>query len=169
MSCNCHHGDHEHSTERRCCGKCSVCSCHVKKTFGITEREYEFLCSLARTPFLPLARFVMTSTKSERLQAVALEPVYLKDAGDSMEQIRETGELLVALEEKGFITLDYDRPLQGCAYETYLNSHAYQAFQKAVAEGHAHEGFLFDTSGVEFGSLTLTARGRLSSDSRESA
>lgn len=152
-----------------CSGCCGHCNCHGHGITKLSDQEGKFLMDLAQTPFLPLARLTMSSTRSDDLQSVALEPFWLIDGQESMEQVNENRELLLGLEEKGFISLDYDQPLQGCGYDAYLSSSVYKAFQAAVEEGGKREGFLFDTPNIELGSLALTSLGQQAVETLETA
>lgn len=150
-----HHCNHE-SKSHRCCGGC--CKKH-RQPITVTKREFAFLERLAQIPFLPVARFLLRSTKSEHLASVALAPVHLLDAKDSMELVKHNGKLLHDLEHKGLITIDYDIKLKGFDYQSYYNSTVYLQFQETVAEAKAHPEFLYDIGIMECGSMALTARG----------
>lgn len=145
-------GGHRH----HCCGNCGGGHCH---SLTLSEREQAFLRCLGQIPYLPVARFLLRSIKSAHLESVALAPVYLLDAEDSMEHVKESGNLLLALEEKGLITLDYEEKLQGCDYETYYCSEVYHSFLDTVAEAKLHMDFLYDIGIMECGSMALTERG----------
>ena len=119
-----------------------------------------FLLCLAQIPFLPLTRFILDSSQSEHVRTVALSPVYLVDENERIEGIKETGKLLLDMEEKGLISLDYDQPLQGYDYADHQNSAAYLHLQRSVEEGRQRAGFLFDHAELEKGSIALTALGR---------
>lgn len=168
MSCHHHHEAHQsaHSCGGEshcgggCCGGCCGGHCDTPQAIELSEGEYAFLMGLAEIPFLPLARFVLSSTRSEHVRSVALSPVYLTERDAGIEDVRKTGGLLLGLEEKGLISLDYDQPLQGCDYADYHNSAAYRRLQAAVAEGRQQAGFLFDQAEMELGSIALTALGR---------
>lgn len=157
-SCGCghDHSDHDHSCG--CDGEC--CSGHQPRTIELSPEACDFLATLAQFPFLPLTRFLMTSTKSDHLESVALAPVLLTDGTESVAQVRELGEMLSDLENMGLITLDYDMPLQGFDYALYQNSVAFHALEELVAEGRNKEGFLFDSPVLEKGSIALTDLGR---------
>lgn len=63
---------------------------------------------LGQIPFLPIARRIDT-----------VDPVYLEDTDKS---VTEYGLILMCLEKKGLISLDFDRPLAGfddSAYAAY--------------------------------------------------
>ena len=74
------------------CGACSGCA----RELVLTEKEIDFLNTLAMYAFLPVARTMGDLT-----------PVYLED-GDR----EEMSLLLQCLEKKGLISLDYDKPLR---------------------------------------------------------
>lgn len=78
------------------CSGCSGCSgCGGSLT--LTEAEREFLRTLAETPFLPVARKASEET-----------PVYL-EAGENNREFY--GKVLLSLERKGLVSLDYDIPM----------------------------------------------------------
>lgn len=83
------------------CGSCAGCG----RELELTEKEIDFLNTLAQIPFLPVAR-----------RADADKPVCLEE-GDP----EEMSLLLQCLERKGLISLDYDRPLKGVAESTYAD------------------------------------------------
>lgn len=88
-----------------CCGDCASCS-GCGRALALTEREVEFLHTLAQIPFLPVAR-----KQGED------KPVYLEEG-----EPEEMSLLLQCLEKKNLISLDYDRPLKGFdmgAYKGY--------------------------------------------------
>lgn len=158
-----HHHDHDN-----CCGNDdgSSCGCHDSVIY-ITEEEREFLMRLSQLPFLPLARFVMKSTKSEHMESVALSPVYLQDKNDSMETVKSLGVVLCALEDKNMLTLDYDMPLQNGDYSVYEESELYRLFCSTVQEGGKQGAFIFDLPVLELGSMALTALGQEALDCLE--
>ena len=84
-----------------CCGSCGGCA----RDLVITKQELDFLQELGQVAFLPVARAMGDLT-----------PVYL-EAGE--EKREEYSLLLQCLEKKGLISLDYDKPLRGCAEEHY--------------------------------------------------
>lgn len=136
------------------------CPCHTRQAIELTAPEHAFLMDLAQIPFLPLARFILASTRSDHARSVALAPVYLTEETETLERVRETGAVLLALQEKGLVSLDYDMPLQGCGYAVYRNSSVYRLFTECVAEGSHRPGFLFDQAELELGSIALTSLGR---------
>lgn len=144
------------------CGCSGGCSDNV---IYISEAERDFLMKLAQLPFLPLARFIMKSSNSDHMESVALAPVYLNTKTDSMETVKATGAVLLGLEEKYLVTLDYETPLQNGDYSMYEESGVYQFFCSTVQDGAKQPGFMFDQPVLERGSLALTALGQYAVES----
>lgn len=141
---------------------CGGCNCgHQQTEIQLTKEETEFLKQLAQTPFLPLATFVLKSTKSSHLESVALAPVYINDRADSMETVKSMAIVLESLEDKGLITLDYDEPLENGNYMDYSESALYAYFKETVAQTKDKDDYLFDIPSLEFGSIALTDLGRI--------
>ena len=82
-------------------GGCSGCG----GTLTLTVMERDFLMELAQTPFLPVAR------KEET-------PVYLEAGEENREAFAA---LLLSMERKGLVSLDYDIPMNQypAGYEAY--------------------------------------------------
>lgn len=133
MNCQCHHEHDLHSSDHSCCDKFD--QNHKHKIIEISDQEYTFLIHLEKYLFLPLARFVMTSTKSEHLKCIALAPVYLIETNETLDHVNENSALLIGLQDKKLNQLDYDQPLQFCEYDVYPNSTAYQIFVDTVRDG----------------------------------
>ena len=97
------------------CDNCSGCSgCAAGGSCGgcgraltLTSGERDFLMELAQVPFLPLAR-----------KASEESPVYL-EAGEENRDLFSA--LLLGLERKGLVSLDYDIPMKRypSGYEAY--------------------------------------------------
>jgi hypothetical protein len=85
------------------CGKCGGCA----KALTLSEGEISLLQTLGQIPFLPIAR------KQEDWN-----PVYLEDTQYSQE---EYCLILQVLEQKGLISLDYDKPLSGADMAAYAS------------------------------------------------
>lgn len=143
------------------CGKSGGCSGGCRdRTIYITEDERGFLLRLAEIPFLPLARFVMRSSRSDDAVSVALAPVYLDEKNDSPDTVKKNGEILQSLEDKYLITLDYDLPLQNGDYSLFEDSQVYRDFQNTVAGGVTQDGLTFDLPELQRGSMALTTLGQ---------
>ena len=156
--CCCQHDSHTNQESSHGCGGCG-CGSHQAE-IQLSPEEMEFLKQLAQTPYLPLARFVLKSTKSDHLESVALAPVYLQDKQDSMDTVKSMGAVLKSLEEKGLLTLDYEEPLENGDYTDYSHSALYAYFKETVAQSKVNEGFLFDIPDLELGSIALTYLGQ---------
>ena len=85
-----------------CKGNCSACG-GCARELVLTQKEMDFLNTLAQVAFLPVARSMGDLT-----------PVYLEEG-----EQEEMSLLLQILEKKGLISLDYDKPLKGLAEGAY--------------------------------------------------
>lgn len=83
------------------CGSCGGCT----KQLTLTQGELDFLQTLGQIPFLPVAR-----------KADDMTPVYREDNRYPRE---EYSLILQVLEQKGLISLDYDKPLRGFDMSAY--------------------------------------------------
>lgn len=147
--------------EHDCCcheHECGGCGHHDSVEITLSRAEAALLARFAQCPYLPLARFLVYSSREDELEAVGMSAVFLDD-GTDLDQVKETGRLLEHLEELGLITLDYDIPLSNYDYAEYEASELYAGFRGTVAEGAARPGFLFDTPDLQKGSMALTDLG----------
>lgn len=155
-------GSHSHSHDTGasgCCssgGGCCQTSKKVLDIAGLSAEEKSFLDQLAKVQYLPLAEFVMKSSKESDFSTLALSPVFIEDTLESMDFIKLKGKFLKKLEEKNFITLDYDIELENYDYKEFLQSDCFDYFKKTVAEGATKENFLGDTAHLSKGSMALT-------------
>ena len=86
-----------------CCGSCGSCGEMV-----LAPGELMVLGKLAQIPFLPVAR-----------RADCPDPIYLEDSDCSKEEYTN---ILLCLEKRGLISIDYDKPLKSfddAAYSAY--------------------------------------------------
>ena len=83
------------------CGSCGGCA----KALLLTQGEMDMLRLLGQIPFLPIAR-----------RADDMVPVYLEDGTEKKEQYSL---ILQVLEQKGLVSLDYDRPLPHADLSAY--------------------------------------------------
>jgi len=89
------------------CGGCGGCSGYGG-AMELTRGEIEMLLKLGQIPFLPVARKMGEEN-----------PVYLEDSERTVE---EYSLILLCLEKRGLISLDYDKPLKSfddAAYAAY--------------------------------------------------
>lgn len=87
-----------------CSGNCNHCGgCAGELVLSLPE--IEFLNALGENAFLPVARSAGDNT-----------PIYLEDDAQSKEQYSL---ILVCLEKKGLISIDFDKPLQGADMSRY--------------------------------------------------
>lgn len=80
----------------------------------------------------------------------------------------KTRHILKGLADKGFISLDYQLPLQGYDYLDYWQSNAYKTYCEAVLSGKEN-GALCSTPKLYCGSLALTMLGAALMDEWEIA
>ncbi len=106
-----------------CNGGCSGCTGCAGRSgvLTLTPQEAQVLLRLAETPFLPIARCPDWES-----------PAFREAPGDD-------GVVLVILERKGLVSLDYDMPLTNYDYAAYADC-------------------------TIFGSVALTARGQTAVD-----
>ena len=93
-----------------CSGNCSGCSgCSgCGGSMELTRGEIDMLLKLGQIPFLPVARKMGDEN-----------PVYLEDNDHTVD---EYGLILLCLEKRGLVSLDYDKPLKSfddSAYAAY--------------------------------------------------
>ena len=148
--CNCGH-DHEHHDHTD--------ACINAEPVEATENQKAFLHQLSHNRYLPVARFTLEDSREGDFVSTALAPVFLRSAADDMDRVKEAGAFLQKLEDTGFITLDYDIPLNGYDYEEYKTSELYKYFCATVAEGASRPNFLGNTPVLELGSMALTKTG----------
>lgn len=152
-------GHHHHHHDHEGCG----CGCHQEEEetvivvdTNVDEGQLAFLKQLLEIKYLPVAQFVVKSTKEEDFASVALAPVFIRDLKDSMADVKQAGGFLSQLEGQGLISIDYDMPLEGYTYNEYRNCDLFQYFIQTVKEGQEREGFLGDKATLELGSIALT-------------
>lgn len=86
------------------CGGCSGCT-GCGGALELSAGEIELLQTLSQIPFLPVARKMGDEM-----------PVYLEEAKRT---VAEYSLILLCLEKRGLISLDYDKPLKGFNDEAY--------------------------------------------------
>lgn len=92
------------------CADCSGCKsgcsgCPGAGSLELTQPEVEFLRLLGQVVFLPIARKMGDET-----------PVCLENG---LPDAVQTSRVLLMLERKALVSLDYREPLKGAAYERY--------------------------------------------------
>lgn len=145
--CGCEH-DHHHHEE-----------IEIRPIEGMSIVQQNMLLALLQRRYLPVACFTLASAENPGARSTALAPVYIGAQADTLEDIKALGAALRQLEDSGYITLDYDQPLEGYPYAEYHASQAFGFFRQTVAEAASRPGFVFDTPLLELGSMALTAQG----------
>ncbi len=87
-----------------CSGNCEHCG-GCAGELVLSQPELDFLNVLSESAFLPVAR-----------GAGENKPVYLEDTQNTPEQYSL---ILICLEKKGLISIDFDKPLQGADMSAY--------------------------------------------------
>ncbi|MBO5079237.1 MAG: hypothetical protein J6B67_06105 [Oscillospiraceae bacterium] len=87
-----------------CSGNCDHCG-GCAGELVLSQPEITFLYDLAESAFLPVAR-----------SAGDNQPVYLEDDKNTREQYSL---ILICLEKKGLISIDFDMPLSGADMSAY--------------------------------------------------
>ena len=153
--CGHDHGHHHHEHGESCgCGHHH--QHHVYSIFqeGVLNEVAEgFMHLLSTHKFLPCARFVVKSSAEPEFSNVALAPVFIDDGEEEVLVLRAMGEVLLGLEYHGFVSIDYDIPLDNFDYGYFKESRAYKFFEQTVAEAKGKAGFLGDIADIEFGSI----------------
>ena len=150
-SCDCH----EHGQESdAACG----CGCH-SHVVELTAEEKQFLEFMLSAQPIPVVRFLLRSSKSEHFETIAMAPVYMKQADDSLGMVRDNADMLKVLAEAGLVALDYDTLMEGFDYSLYEQSEAYAYFLQTVEEAKENSHFVFDLGCMEKGYMLLTPNG----------
>ncbi len=153
----CHGHHHDHGSSCSCSHDHHDCCSHIQKgkLSELSDAEQHFLEHLALYKCLPVAQFVLKSSKEGSFESVALSPVFITETTDTMEQVKNFGEKLKNLEAKGFITLDYDIPIKDYSYSEYYESELFAYFKTTVEEGKNKTSFLGDVATIETGSMVI--------------
>lgn len=156
-----HHAEHHEHTGHVHDEHCACGHEHheAQPLEGLSYLQQNLLLALYERRYLPVACFSLTKQNSAHDYAVALAPVYLSSAEDSMETVKALALELEQLEQGGLITLDYDIRLSGYAYAEYESSELYAYFKRTVEESKEIENARYDTANLELGSMALTEEG----------
>lgn len=154
-SCN----PHSKAEKPSCCATCKG-GCRRRYQIILTEEEAALLRLFAASPYLPAARFVMKSSKTPHATNIALAPVFLLSPEDDVKRAAHTAQLLLSLEDKGLIQIDYEMPLENANEEEFTSSPLFAYFTDTVLEGANRFHSVFDVAALELGSMGLTAIGR---------
>ena len=156
-----HHEHHDHRNHEHHHG----CGCAAQKPSfegtisGLSGEEKEMLSLVYQFGQLPVTRFVLKNSREDDIISIALSPVAIEETDDSMQRVKARGAVLTSLSDKGLIVLDYDTPLPGYDYDGYKNSELFAYFKQTVAQAQGQSGFLFDTAGLEMGTMAVTELG----------
>lgn len=114
------------------CGNCDHCE-KCGNCLTLNEAELYLLRKLGEIPFLPVAR-----------RSDSTDPIYLEDQNYSTE---EYSAVLLSLEKKGLITLDYDIPIKGLQSQHYGSYPLVGSFALSNRGQHVLE--ILDLQGIQ--------------------
>ena len=163
-SCGCGH-DHEHRDHHHAHGENCGCGCDhheqqrdypIFQEGALNEAAAGVMHLLQTHKFLPCARFVVKSSVEPDFMNVALAPVFIDSGEEEVMVLRAMGEVLLGLEHHGYVSIDYDIPLNNFDYSYFKESKAYKLFVQTVAEAKGKPGFLGDIADIEYGSMAVT-------------
>ncbi len=172
--CGCGCGGHSHAHEEPTLCGCG-CGSHVHahaahddfdapkahiENRAPTPDQRTFLESFSKIAPLPIAKYVVKSTKEHSFESVALRDVCLRSAEDSLSLIKETAAFLQDLESANLIAIDYETTLPEESYAHFYTSTSYALFEETVAQGKEEETFLGDIASLECGIIVMTAWGK---------
>ena len=133
------------------CGKCCRGGCSGMEIL-LTEREMEFMLLLSE--FLSYLARIRIKCPGREDSPTEMAPVYLSCEYETMESVRKTGQVLRSMENKGLITLDYDKTLINGDYSIYKNPALLKELCQSAADSSSP-----CTPELEFGSIALTPLG----------
>jgi len=126
----------------------------------MTEKAALLLQEIQKSNRYPVVRFELRSKKDRALRATALNHVHLVDKEETLEMLRERGNLLRELVEEKMIVIDYALPVTVTSdYIGYEECKAFEQLKEAVEEGKSRLGFLFDYAAMKRGIVKLTKQG----------
>lgn len=109
----------------------------------------------------PVARFELRNDQEEDLAMTALDNVWIQKPEDSMETVKERGAALQALEEAGYIQINFAAPAVVAGDHTvYYKSELYALLCKTALEAAQLPDNLFNLPCLCKGYAELTLRGR---------
>jgi Adenylosuccinate lyase len=126
---------------------------------AVAKYELALLQALLEIKYIPVSRFVMSSSRTDSVRFTALEHVYLESKSDSMEMVKILSARLGEMERRKLVVIDYDTPLPGYSYKTHRDSDVFRYFDDTVKEGSKRPGFLCDTAEIEYGRVAISPLG----------
>ena len=127
----------------------------------LTQKEKEMLCAIKSAKRFPIARFELRNSKEKSIISTALNNVWLNSPDQSMEEVKENGNILQSLKEKGLINLDYALVVAVSSdYNIYYQSKVFGLLCDLVEEGKTKPDFIFDLPYIKKGMAKLTAKGQ---------
>ncbi len=127
----------------------------------LTPREKQMLLELRQSRRYPVARLELHSSREEELVSTALDFVRITESEDSMELVKQRGEALKGLVEKGLAWVDFESRVWVCGDHTvYYRSQIYQLLCQTAMEAQALPDCLFDIPALRKGYMGVTGKGK---------
>ena len=132
--------NHSPSCSGDCCSHSHISNLeeeyvHLLKELTLNSKEISFLKEFAKCSYLPVSRFIMSSSIEEEAWVESLAPVYINSIDDSMETVKEIRTVLSELEKKRLISLDYDLPCRTMITHSIRNLLFLHSLKKRLMRG----------------------------------
>lgn len=127
---------------------------------NLSEEEEEMLRDMRNEERYPIVRLELHNSEDEDVVSIALNYVRITDPEDSMELVKERGETLKSLMERGLVFIDYTvRVWVSGDYDVYYKSRIYELLCHTVMEGAKKPGAVFNLPYMRKGYAQLTFKG----------
>ncbi|WP_409969493.1 hypothetical protein RFF05_06150 [Bengtsoniella intestinalis] len=156
QGCGCGGHDHAHGEGCGCGGHEEATPMYTYNQEPLSDAQKTFLQQMAQCCYLPVARYVVKSSKESDFQMGAFGPAFIQGDHHSRMELEQVRLFLTELEHLGLLSLDYDIPLDGYDYGIYGESEVFTQLKEAVADSQGKAGFLGDIATYEEGSMALT-------------
>lgn len=127
---------------------------------NLSEEEQKILTEIRQAKRFPIVRLELHNSDEADLVNIALNYVRITDIEDSMETVKERGEALRGLMEKGLVFIDYTVQVWVSGdYNVYYKSKIYELLCHTVMEGAKRPGAVFNLPYMRKGYAYLTRKG----------
>ena len=130
-----------------------TCGCNHSHEPLLTAKESDFLSLLETNKVLPVVQYVMKSTVESTFECIALPPVYLTNKDNSLEEVKERGEMIQKLYDMELIEIDFSTPVSSFSYDDYEQADVYTLLKNTIADAVGKPGFLVDHAVMLKGSM----------------
>ncbi len=127
----------------------------------LSTDQKNLIASIKNCKRYTVTRFELHSSTQPDLISTALNFVHLDDIHETMETVKQRGDLIRNMSESGLIRVCFHLPVSARSdFQVYLDSDLFQQLCELVEEGKQKPDFLFDTPAIQRGVLTVTEKGR---------